>query len=64
MNCPDSYQNSKLDISDCKPKALYTILSYLGLKRRFREKKWSYIMQGSKLPTTLAKHQELFPDPP
>lgn len=64
MNCPDSYQNSKLDISNCKTKALYTILSYLGLKRRFWEKKWSYIMQGSKLPTTLAKHQELFFDPP
>lgn len=63
MNCPDSYQNSKLDISNCKTKALYTILSYLGLKRRFWEKKWSYIMQGSKLPTTLAKHQELFFDP-
>lgn len=60
LNCPDSYQISKSDISDCK--TIYTISSYPCLKKRFKEKNLSYIMQGSKLPTTLAKHQELFPE--
>lgn len=54
-------QNSNSDISDCKTNAPYTIPSYPGLKKRFREKKLSYIMQWSK-PSTPAKRQELFPE--
>lgn len=61
-DCPDSHQNVKSDISDYKTNTLYAISSHLCLKERFRERKWSYIMQGSKLPTTLAKHQEVFPE--
>ena len=41
---------------------LCTVPSYLGLKKWFREKILSYTMQGGKLPTTFAKHQELFPE--
>lgn len=62
MDCPDSHQNSKSDIPDCNTNALYASPSYLCLKKRLKERKLAYIMQGRKLPTTLAKHQELFPE--
>lgn len=39
LGCPDSYQNSKADISDCKTNAIYAIPSYLCLKTKFREAK-------------------------